>query len=619
MGIPSYFRYIINRYKSSRLIVEPNPRAVAVERLYLDLNGVIHVCSQRLLRRGEDDLRQRLAGKTPLEMERWARDRGDELRGKLWADVFDAVVVSIRRLVSVAAPRSLLYIAMDGVAPRAKMEQQRQRRFKKQLDDVAQRQVYHRNGRPYLAGLVWDSNCITPGTAFMESLSQHLRAHAAELVPPPEEAGVAVILSDSSVPGEGEHKVIQHMRAHPIDGASVIHGLDADLMMLSLATPQRILLLREKVEFGNRIARDAKGDDVMLYLCMTEMRAQVVRHCKRCGAVPSSAPGCSALVRDYVFLCFMLGNDFLPHHVTLEINENGVEKLLRMYAAIQRERGDFLTVPSDDGESTGINEPFLRTLFGRVAAQQDQLTHRHFEQMRKTFPRRRRDGGRDADADADAKLRAQLDELQHVTPHMRETDLRVAPGEPGWGKRYYRLVGGLLYAEEIRELCASYVQGLFWTLQYYYHGCYSTRWHYAHHCAPLFSDLHAYLLDDSSVRRRGVNAIVARSSYAYSAIEQLAIVLPRRSHVCLPKPCREALCAPALSLYYPSSFDIYTFGKRFRWQCPCALPRPSDEQLVAVVRSALPACSAADQKRFERRQDIIVVAPPPPRSTVAGE
>ncbi|CAG8667291.1 4601_t:CDS:2, partial [Paraglomus occultum] len=134
------------------------------------------------------------------------------------------------RIISMIRPRKLLYLAIDGVAPRAKMNQQRSRRFRtaqeaREKDEEAAKQMEEIEAELNIAqgGMVdpelrekktWDSNCITPGTEFMANLSTCLRYWISEkLNNDPGWAKLKIILSDASVPGEGEHKIMDFVRA----------------------------------------------------------------------------------------------------------------------------------------------------------------------------------------------------------------------------------------------------------------------------------------------------------------------------------------------------------------------------------------------------------------------
>ena len=111
----------------------------------------------------------------------------------------------------------------------------------------------------------WDSNVITPGTDFMIGLSNFIRYYIRCRISGGGEfwKNLTVVFSDASVPGEGEHKIMAYVRRSRIaDGADVntkhvLHGLDADLIMLGLATHEvNFFILREEVLFGRKSAEN---------------------------------------------------------------------------------------------------------------------------------------------------------------------------------------------------------------------------------------------------------------------------------------------------------------------------------------------------------------------------
>ena len=177
---------------------------------------------------------------------------------------------------------------------------------------------------------------------------------------------VKVIISDASVPGEGEHKIMEFIRSqrssphHDPNTRHVIYGLDADLIMLGLATHEpHFHVLREDVFF-----QETKGRACQLCgqkghraeECEGKAKEKQGQFDEKSGAVALkpfiwlhvsilreylqvelSVPGLSfpfdleRALDDWVFMCFFVGNDFLPHLPSLDIRENGIDTLIAIW------------------------------------------------------------------------------------------------------------------------------------------------------------------------------------------------------------------------------------------------------------------------------------------------
>ena len=91
---------------------------------------------------------------------------------------------------------------------------------------------------------------ITPGTEFMKKLDININYTFTNA----NKYGLnKLIVSCSDEPGEGEHKLYKYIRDCPDEHkkfTTVIYGLDADLMMLSMIRKHKVYLLRERTEYN---------------------------------------------------------------------------------------------------------------------------------------------------------------------------------------------------------------------------------------------------------------------------------------------------------------------------------------------------------------------------------
>lgn len=220
----------------------------------------------------------------------------------------------------------------------------------------------------------FDSNCITPGTPFMERLSRCLHYYIHErLNNNPAWKGLKVFLSDANVPGEGEHKIMDFIRrqrgqpSHDPNTQHVLCGADADLIMLGLATHEpNFTIIREEFlpnkprpcEICGGIGHDMGQCEGLSAASVSEQPtfgAEVkfifVRLCvlkeylKRTLAMPNLPfrYDFERVLDDWVFMCFFVGNDFLPHLPSLEIREGAIDRLIELYKKCVYKTAGYLT------------------------------------------------------------------------------------------------------------------------------------------------------------------------------------------------------------------------------------------------------------------------------------
>jgi len=348
------------------------------DNLYLDMNGIIHPCCHP-----ED-------GPAPVDEEH----------------MYENIFLYLDRLFRIIRPKRLVYMAIDGVAPRAKMNQQRARRFRAaqereemEREQEKLRQDWEAEGRTLpnrSSGKVFDSNVITPGTNFLHKMSEAIRYYIHDRTtndPLWQKLKFRVLLSDANVPSEGEHKIMQFIRlqrAQPDYDPNTRHclyGADADLIMLGLATHEaHFSILREVIipksekkctlcGGTGHVASECNGegeddaDGMAIQKPFQIVSLPVLRQylslqfAELVDRMPPTMPyNFERCVDDFVFMCFFVGNDFLPHLPSLSIRDGSIDQMMALYVEILPSLEEYLT---DCGRTNLMQvEQFLEYLGG---------------------------------------------------------------------------------------------------------------------------------------------------------------------------------------------------------------------------------------------------------------
>eukprot|EP00177_Eucheuma_denticulatum_P007652 GFKZ01013920.1.p1 GENE.GFKZ01013920.1~~GFKZ01013920.1.p1 ORF type:complete len:747 (-),score=96.43 GFKZ01013920.1:2972-5212(-) len=564
MGIPKMFRFLTDRYP---LIMQRLDEDHVFDHFYLDMNGIIHQCTH---------------------------PNDDEIAIYDTDLMFSRIFNYTDRLFRIVSPRSLMFLAVDGVAPRAKMNQQRSRRFRSAKEAERALSEAIARGDDIPSGVRFDSNCITPGTEFMFNLSERFRhwIDSKMKTDPAWQKGCTVVFSGSEVPGEGEHKIMDFIRKWKSSDRydpqvwHCMYGLDADLMMLGLvAHTPHFTLIREKMKFTKSRRRipemtgtDRDADEFELLeiarlreMLFLEFQRQVNdpldSHFDRRSRKPptkferkailatfpsrradSKEEGPNSkrkvqpfrvdrrrVVDDFVFMCMLVGNDFLPHLAHLDIGEGAINIMFRIYKEMLPGWGGYLT------NRHQLHPDRLESFLQRVAQSEPQ----YFEH------------------------RAFVDNIvEYKTPEYRR-------------QYYLRKFNFDIQSEDcparLQRLRRIYMEGLHWVLQYYHNGVSSWNWFYPDFYAVLASDM---------VNLRQIKVTFQRGR-PFNPLTQLMAVLPPESAHFLPDPMRFLMTDPnsPVADFYPQEFKTDMNGKRNEWEAVVIIPFIEEKRLLEYVNA----------------------------------
>uniref|UniRef100_A0A672GG90 5'-3' exoribonuclease 1 n=1 Tax=Salarias fasciatus TaxID=181472 RepID=A0A672GG90_SALFA len=553
MGVPKFYRWISERYPCLSEVVKEH-QIPEFDNLYLDMNGIIHQCSHP----NDEDVHFRISEE------------------KIFADIFHYLEVLFR----IIKPRKVFFMAVDGVAPRAKMNQQRGRRFRsaKEAEDKIKKALDKGEVLPTEAR--FDSNCITPGTDFMARLQEQLKYFVHNKLSTDKLwQNVRIYLSGHETPGEGEHKIMEFIRSenakpdHDPNTRHCLYGLDADLVMLGLTSHEpNFSLLREEVRFGGKKSQKritAPEETTFHLLHLSLMREYIDYEFAELKNQIGSDYDLERIIDDWILMGFLVGNDFIPHLPHLHINHDALPLLYKTYISVLPSLGGYLN------ENGHLN---LRN-FEKYLEKLSEFDREHFSEVfvdLKWFESKvgnkylNEAAGLAAEKEAAAAAAAAADKGKPAVADDEEEEDDIFETEFRQYKRTYYMtkMGVDVVSDEfLASQAKCYVEGIQWILHYYYHGVQSWSWYYPHHYAPFLSDI------------RNISGLTLTFDLGkpFMPFQQLLAVLPAASmHLMTSER------SPIIE-YYPLDFKTDLNGKQQEWEAVVLIPFIDERCLLAAM------------------------------------
>lgn len=565
MGIPSYFSHIVKEHRKIIRVLSPD---FYVDNLYLDSNSIVY-----------DGVREIKDSKNfEIDLIKW-------------------ICTKIEFYIQTLKPKQRVIIAFDGVAPVAKLEQQRSRRYKSWLQNKVQSQLMclnsetedksepeNHNDTQVKTNSTWNTAAITPGTFFMEKLGKCVNKHFSNA----QRYGLQdIIVSSSDEPGEGEHKIYKYIRSNPDyhqTTTSVIYGLDADLIMLTLNhldIAPNMYLYRETPHFIQSIDKSLEPSESYIMdipKFATYLKSEL--------NMSLSLKNSENRIRDYVFLCFLLGNDFLPHFPALNIRTTGIECIMDVYKQCSNDPNFHLIT-----QTNHIVWRNFRKLIMMLAEEEHNYLKNEYNSRRKAekyvarhYIKKRPTEKTSKEQTHSDKLKEIEEKLLHLPLKERQTEEYINPYERGWEQRYYKTLFDIEIDDERRkQIATNYMEGLEWTLKYYTLDCPDWSWSYNYNYPPLLTDLAKF------VPYFDIEFISNQKKLETGPVEpivQLSYVLPKASMDLLPKSILKKFIKEHPEKYndwYGENYDFeWSFCKYF-WESHVKMPDIDLAELEAIV------------------------------------
>lgn len=271
-------------------------------------------------------------------------------------EIFSSIFNYMNFLINHIRPKKRVYIAIDGVAPRAKMNNQRQRRYHSAKSNRSLNEFLSGELHTDPGVVSFKNNSISPGTEFMMDLIDKIKFFIKRKIHEDDDwKNIEVIMSGGDIPGEGEHKIMDWLRAwkqsedYDINESHCIYSNDADLIFLSLSLHlPKILILREVHKFDDKHVNSATkrhSEDQEIELLFInilreylELEYQIDKPLYK-----KHKFDIERIIDDFILIAFFIGNDFLHQLYCMSTKKGNFDEIIEIFKKVLPEIDGYLS------------------------------------------------------------------------------------------------------------------------------------------------------------------------------------------------------------------------------------------------------------------------------------
>lgn len=484
-----------------------------INHFFLDINGILHNVAQWTFVYRNTEFDPKRKKEREQYMERLALVSGIPWK-ELMMDYEQKLFETLNRIMGIIKPDRTICLCVDGVAPAAKISQQRVRRYAGANSKLTVPK----------AETGFSSTFITPGTEFMVMVDKLLLKWVS--MNKSKYRKIRHIYSSHMLPGEGEHKIFQIIDRYNIGSPAdnyAIEGLDSDLVSLTILRPQHFFLIRmERKEF----------------IDMNGFKEYVISTMKKDFSR-------ELILKDFVLILYIVGNDFLPRFLFVDDVGNTLNLMMECYA-------NFVKIPLTTSNNT-IQWTSLNSFFNCLSrVETELLMNKSMDEYAYEHPVVHSEKAKDLAFSGDSEKY-----MNKVSNDLYDYILRPSTALG------HELTDDCDIESEINRLCKDLCKGLLWVLRYYTGSTRSNSYLFEYQNAPLIADLWKYIMThiDTNDFQDIEDVIIARSDDKFNAISQLMAVVPNKYNSLIPEPFNlDMLPRGRFNYLNPVSFPIKREG-----------------------------------------------------------